>query len=271
MDRQRNTFWNLLLVSVEVAIITYLDYAFAGTYYSLDVLYCLPVVQAARIGAVRAMRRSDTQTSTVIGVICAIAWSVAEAAVIWPGFPLSAVAMNIFTRSVTFTVLGRVVTRLWKEREYSRKDTLTNLANRLEFIERFEAEQLRSERSGSPYSLLFIDIDQFKLLNDTLGHHVGDVALKEVAGILRANCRNVDTVARIGGDEFVLLFPETDEYVCGILVNRIRSVSEKKFKTENWSISLSIGHVTTTGREKSVEEVMHEADENMYLMKRDRQ
>jgi diguanylate cyclase (GGDEF)-like protein len=271
MDIKRNTFWSLLLVSLEVAIITYLDYGFAGTYYSLDVLYCLPVVQAARIGAIRAMRRSDTQTSTVIGVVSAVAWSVAEAAIIWPGYPLSAVAMNIFTRSVTFTVLGRVVTRLWKEREYSRKDTLTNLANRLEFIERFEAEQLRSERSGSPYSLLFIDIDQFKLLNDKHGHHVGDEALKDVAGILRGNSRNVDTVARIGGDEFVLLFPDTDEYVCGILINRIKSVSEKKFKEESWPISLSIGRTTATGREKSVEEAMHEADENMYLMKRDKQ
>jgi diguanylate cyclase (GGDEF)-like protein len=268
MDMQRNTFWSLLLIAVEVAIITYLDYGFARTYYSLDVLYCLPVVQAAQIGAIRAMRKTDSQTSTIIGVTCAIAWSAAEAAVIWPSFPLSAVAMNIFTRSVTFTVLGRVVTRLWKEREYSRKDTLTNLANRLEFIERFEAEQLRSERSGSPYSMLFIDINQFKMLNDERGHHVGDEALKDVAGILKGNSRNIDTVARIGGDEFVLLFPDTDKDVCGTLVNRIMSVSGKKFKKEGWSISLSVGHVTATGKEKSVEEVMHEADKNMYLMKR---
>jgi len=265
---QRNKFWGLSLVALEVAIITYLDYGFAGTYYSLDVLYCLPVVQAARLGAIRSMRRSDTQTSTIIGVISAVAWSIAEAAVIWPGFPWDAFAMNIFTRSVTFTVLGRVVTRLWKEREYSRKDTLTNLANRLEFIERFEAEQLRSERSGSPYSLLFIDIDQFKMLNDNHGHHVGDDALKDLAIILRENSRNVDTVARIGGDEFVLLFPETDQYVCGVLVNRIKSASANKFREEGWAISLSIGHVTATGREKSVEEALHEADENMYQMKK---
>jgi diguanylate cyclase (GGDEF)-like protein len=271
MEIQRNTFWTLLLVALEVAIITYLDYGFAGTYYSLDVLYCLPVVQAARVGAIRAMRKTDTQTSTIIGVISAVAWSAAEAAVIWPNYPLGAVAMNIFTRSVTFTVLGRVVARLWKEREYSRKDTLTNLANRLEFIERFEIEQLRSERSGSPYSLLYIDIDQFKKLNDNHGHQVGDEALKDVAGILRGNSRNVDTVARIGGDEFVLLFPETDEYVCGILVNRIKSVSEKKFKEEGWAISLSVGHTTARGKENSVEEVMHLADENMYLNKKDKQ
>ena len=261
-------FWRLLLVAAEVALITYFDYAFAGTYYSLDVLYCLPVIQAARLGAIRAMRRSDTQTSTIVGVVSAVAWSVAEAAIIWPAYPVGAFATNIFTRSVTFTVLGRVVARLWKEREYSRKDTLTNLANRLEFIERFEAEQLRSERSGSPYSLLFIDIDQFKMLNDDYGHHVGDEALKAISHILTSNSRSVDTVARLGGDEFVLLFPETDEYICAILLNRIKSVSEKKFKAEGWSISLSVGYVTATGREKSVDEALHEADRNMYLMKK---
>jgi diguanylate cyclase (GGDEF)-like protein len=260
--------WRLLLVTAEVALITYLDYLFTGTYYSLDVLYCLPVIQAARLGAIRKMRRSDTQTSTIVGVVSAVAWSAAEAAVVWPTYPLNALVMNIFTRSVTFTVLGRVVTKLWKEREYSRKDTLTNLANRLEFIERFKTEQLRSERSGRPYSVLYIDIDQFKMLNDSHGHHVGDEALVAVSNLLMGNSRNVDTVARIGGDEFVLLFPETDQFICAILAKRIKSASEKIFQAKGWSIALSIGHVTAIGREKSVEEALHEADENMYSMKK---
>ena len=268
---QKNMFWPFLLIVSEVLLVTFLDYKVNGTYYSLDVLYCLPVIQAARIGAIRSLRRSDTQISTLVGVISAVAWSLAEAAIIWPHYPLGAFAMNIFTRSVTFTVLGRVVTKLWTEREYSRKDVLTGLANRLEFIERFEAEQLRSERSGSPYSLLFIDIDQFKMLNDNHGHYVGDTALKIVSGVLRDNSRNVDTVARIGGDEFALLLPETNEYICEILVARIISASEKKFKTEDWSISLSIGSVTEIGRTRNIDEILHEADEKMYVIKKQKQ
>jgi diguanylate cyclase (GGDEF)-like protein len=271
MTMTKNTVWRFFLVVVEILIITFLDYQVAGTYYSLDVLYCLPVIQAAHIGAIRAMRRSDNQTSTIIGTLSAVAWSVAEAAVIWPSFPPVAFAMNIFTRSVTFTVLGRVVTRLWREREYSRKDTLTELANRLEFNERLEAEQFRSERSGNPYSLLYIDIDQFKMLNDQNGHHVGDKALKAVAKILSENSRSVDTVARIGGDEFVLLFPETDEYICDILVKRIKSASERIFQSEGWSISLSIGRVTDTGKKKSADEILRVADDNMYAVKKQRQ
>lgn len=263
----KNMFWRFPLVIVEIILITVWNYK-AGTFYSLDVLYCLPVIQAARIGAIRSLRHSDTQISTWAGVISAVAWSVAEAIVIWPSYPLSAFAMNIFSRSITFTVLGRVVARLWKEREYSRKDSLTELANRLELTERFEAEQMRSERSGNPYSLLFMDIDQFKKLNDSHGHFVGDAALKAIADILRANSRSIDTSARIGGDEFVLLFPETNQYICEILVKRIKLASEKKFQTEGWEISLSIGHVTVTGKERSFDEILHEADEKMYSIKK---
>lgn len=263
--------WRFFLVVVEILIITYLDYKVAGTFFSMDVLYCLPVIQAAQIGAIRSMRRSDSQTSTIIGVFIAVAWSTAEAAVIWPSFPISALALNIFTRSVAFTVLGRVVTKLWRERQYSRKDTLTELANRLEFNERFAAEQFRSERSGNPYSLLYIDIDQFKMLNDQRGHHVGDHALKTVADILRDNSRNIDTAARIGGDEFILLLTATDEYVCDELVKRIKSASEKIFQSEDWPISLSIGRATDTGKARSPDEILRVADDNMYAIKKQKQ
>jgi diguanylate cyclase (GGDEF)-like protein len=268
MSKTTSNVWRFILVVAEILLITLFDYKVAATYFSLDVLYCLPVIQAAQIGAIRSMRRSDRQTSTIIGVLSALAWSVAEAAIIWPSFPPVAFALNVFTRSVTFTVLGRVVAKLWKEREYSRKDTLTELANRLEFNERFQAEQLRSERSGNPYSLLFIDINQFKILNDQHGHHVGDKALKAVAEILSENSRSVDTVARIGGDEFVLLFPETDEYICDVLVKRIKSASDNKFEAEDWPISLSIGHTTETGNARSADEILHDADKHMYAMKK---
>jgi diguanylate cyclase (GGDEF)-like protein len=267
MAMKKNMFWGFVLVVAEILVITFWDYKMAGEYYSLDVLYCLPIIQAAHLSTIRSLRHSDTQMSALVGVIAAVAWSIAEAAVVWPLYPLGAFTMNIFTRSVTFTVLGRVVTKLWKERDYSRRDALTGLANRLEFNERFEAEQLRSERSSRPYSLLFIDIDQFKMLNDNQGHRVGDAALKTVSGILRNNSRSVDTVARIGGDQFVLLFPETDEYICGILVTRIKLASEKKFQTEGWSISLSIAHVTVTGSARSFDELLHEADEQMHSIK----
>jgi diguanylate cyclase (GGDEF)-like protein len=175
--------------------------------------------------------------------------------------------MNVVTRGVTFTVIGRVVTKLWKDKEYSRKDDLTGLANRLEFIKKFEAKQLKSEQSGTPYSLLFINIDHFRMLNDKHGHQVGDEALKVLANTLRENSRSHDIASRIGSDEFVLLLPETDKKSCELLGARIVMVAEKKFNQNGWAISLSFGDVTEIGKKRTVDELLRAASENMYLRK----
>lgn len=275
MARQKHLFYGrILLTALEVLLIGFSDYAKGNYipldiahYISLDVLYCLPIIQAARISAIHATRRSDTQTSTLVGIAIALAWSSTEAAIAWPGYPLNAFLLNTFTRSVVFTVIGRVVTKLSREREYARKDMLTSLANRVELVERLEAEQIRSERSGSPFSLLFIDVDQFKALNDTHGHHVGDEALKVLADILRESSRKVDVVSRFGGDEFVLLLPDTDEGSCDTLVKRIEASTDKEFQDRSWPISVSIGRITQTGRQQNMDWVLRAADENMYKVK----
>ncbi len=260
-------FWRFLLVLAEVLFITIWDYKMSGTYYSLDVLYCLPIIQASHIGAIRNLRHSDTQVAALAGVITAVAWSIAEAAVVWPAYPLGALTVNIITRSITFTVLGRVMAKLWKARTYSHKDALTGLANRLEFSVKFSTEQLRSERSNKPYSILFIQIDRFKMLIETHGQRIGDAALKAVSGIFSRNSRNIDTVARIGKDEFAILFPETDEYICGVLALRINSAAEKMFRAEDWPISLLIARVTVIGSEKNYDEVLEEAEEKMNAIR----
>ena len=116
--------------------------------------------------------------------------------------------------------------------------------------------------------MLFIDVDQFKALNDIHGHHVGDEALKILASILRKSSRKVDVVSRFGGDEFVLLLPDTDEDSCDILVKRIEMSTDKEFQDRSWPISVSIGRTTQTGRQQNVDVVLRAADENMYKVKR---
>ncbi len=264
-------YLRFFLIVLEVLLITILDYKMAANYYSLDVLYCLPVIQTARISALQTLRRSDSQTITIVAIFCAFAWSFAEAAVTWPNFPISAFLMNAFTRGVTFTVIGRVVTKLWKDKEYSRKDGLTGLANRLELINRFEAKQLQSERSGIPYSLLYINIDHFRELNDKQGHQIGDEALKTLAGTLRENSRNIDTASRMGSDEFVLLLPETDQQSCEQLGARITLAAEKNFIQSGWGITLSFGHITEVGKKRSVDELLRAATANMHLNRKNKQ
>jgi len=257
-------FWRFVLVVTEILLITFWNYKVAGAYYSLDVLYCLPIIQAAHIGSVRSQRQSDTQMPALVGVITAVVWSIAEAAVVWPEYPLDAFTVNIFTRSVAFTVLGRVLAKLWKERDFFRKDALTGLANNLEFTERFAAEQLRSEWSNRPYSMIFIELDQFEMINNNKNNRVVEAVLKEASGILKDNSRGVDTVARIGEGKFGILLPETDEYICGVLSMRIKTAFKLKFYVEGRPISVSIGNVTVTGSAMDIDEILHQADEQMY-------
>lgn len=279
MARQKTLYYGrVLLIVAEVFLISFLDYSVAiylptelGRYISLDVLFCLPIIQTAHLASIRANRRYDTQTSTFVGIVLALVWSATEVAITWPDFPMAAFGLNTFTRSVVFTVIGRVLIKLWREREYARKDMLTGLANRVELLERLEAEQNRSERSGRPYSLLFIDIDHFKALNDNFGHQVGDEALKILAYILRRSSRKVDVAARLGGDEFLLLLLDTDERACDIMIKRIETSTRQAFGGRSWPISISIGRTTNIGKTQEVDWVIRLADENMYKAKKMKQ
>jgi len=102
-------------------------------------------------------------------------------------------------------------------------DDLTGILNRRAFIERANAERERANRSKAPLCLLMIDIDHFKKVNDTHGHDVGDLALKELVRIVGKDLRSSDLLGRLGGEEFALLLPETDITGAEILANRIRS------------------------------------------------
>ncbi len=256
-------FWGLALVIAEVVIITWADYALVGSYYSLDIFYCLPVMQAARLSAIHALRKTDTQLPLYFAIFTGITWSLAEALIL-PDFPKWAFLLNAFSRSVAFTVIGRVVIKLFKEREYGRKDELTNLDTPAEFFKRFELEQLRSERTGSPYSVMFINIDRFTDPNDQLSQIKGDESLVVMADVLRKNCRKIDTKARIGGNEFALLLPDTDRRSSEFVLQRIKNDAEQAFNAKGWPISVLTGCVTETGRARGVQDVLHDAERAIY-------
>ena len=105
----------------------------------------------------------------------------------------------------------RVRTLLAREVELSTHDELTSLLNRRAFLEGGEAEANRAQRYGRPLAVVFLDLDDFKKLNDSRGHSAGDAALKAVADSLTKSLRASDTVARLGGDEFAVILPEIDK------------------------------------------------------------
>lgn len=147
-------------------------------------------------------------------------------------------------------------------------DPLTGLANYRRLLDVLEKEMERSNRTGRPFSILLIDVDGLKKINDTYGHLVGSRSICRLADILRVNSRAVDTAARYGGDEFVLVLPEAREKEAALVAQRIQEVMRNSM--EEPVISASIGASTYSGDNGRIERLLSEADQNLYAQKSSR-
>jgi diguanylate cyclase (GGDEF)-like protein/PAS domain S-box-containing protein len=150
-------------------------------------------------------------------------------------------------------------------------DGLTGLYNRRYIMDQIEREFIRAQRSKAPLSLIMVDLDGLKKINDRFGHHVGDSFLKEVARIVKVNTRASDVAARWGGDEFMLLAPGTDSKGANKIAERIRAQVERytiKLEGEEVGITISAGIVSYPTHASAVLELVKKADEAMYSAKR---
>jgi diguanylate cyclase (GGDEF)-like protein len=154
----------------------------------------------------------------------------------------------------------------------ARHDFLTGLPNRQAFQERITEETERARRYGRPLSILMVDIDNFKLVNDTLGHDAGDIVLRKVALALQSSLRNVDFVARFGGEEFVVILPETD--LAGALDTAERArltVRQTPLETADGflTVTASIGASSNLIKELTDHlQMVADADQALYLAKK---
>lgn len=149
----------------------------------------------------------------------------------------------------------------------SQQDHLTNLLNRRAIDHVLERELSRSERFNHDLSLLIIDVDDFKYINDAFGHVFGDQVLVEVAESIKLHVRDVDYVGRIGGDEFIVILIETTQDHAIMIADRMRGeVLKLKEKHQNANISISIGHASSDG--ESHVALIEKADKALYLAKR---
>ncbi|MCW9016182.1 MAG: GGDEF domain-containing protein, partial [Kangiellaceae bacterium] len=137
-------------------------------------------------------------------------------------------------------------------------------ANRRKLLDRVRLEWSRSLRSKSPISLLLLDLDEFKNINDNYGHDVGDAVLKTVAEILTETLRDADMIARWGGEEFVILLPETELSQAGSVAERVRrKVENSKLAVGDVRIkfTVSIGFSTNRGGDKSFDTLLKLAEQ----------
>lgn len=185
---------------------------------------------------------------------------------VWIGYVLLVVLFALLVRSQRLAVHQReLLARL------AMTDELTGISNRRNFIDVGRREVDRAIRYKRPLSLLYIDIDRFKSINDRWGHPAGDVVLKELSLKITGVLRRQDTVGRIGGEEFAIILPETDEQYACTVAQSLRQAIEKSSThitaTTQIQFTLSIGVAALTGEDDSLDDLMHRADQALYRAK----
>ena len=253
----------LLLGLALIAGIAWLDNV-TGPKLLLNVFYLLPVMLVAWVTA-----------STAYGLLAVLAtFLVGPLETYRDGhgfYSLPVATWNAGMRTAVFCIvlllLAEVRKLVARLQEQSLTDELTGLANRRAFLDVAAREIERSRRYRHELSLAYLDIDAFKAANDRFGHAVGDRVLIALAGLARATARSVDTVARIGGDEFVILMPETDAPAALPLAERLRAACSRAAGTGAAPVTCSIGVVTFERAPSDLEELLTSADALMYEAK----
>jgi len=174
----------------------------------------------------------------------------------------------LFALYMSATLLMAHLKRLYeRERQLSRIDPLTMVENRRAFLESAARARNFSDRRRALLSIAYIDLDDFKHWNDHLGHSTGDEILAAAAAAIRNALRPTDVVARIGGDEFAMLLPETDKETASRALDRVRLELERTMRERRWSVTFSIGLVSFSPPLGSVLEMIKAADQTMYAAK----
>jgi diguanylate cyclase (GGDEF)-like protein len=254
-----------LLFAVSLTLVLLIGVAdyFASPDISLLVLFLLPIFIAVWFVGKRA--------GIVVSILSGAVWTaivlVTPHQYAHPSIPY----WNVITKLGFLLIFAHILAALKKvlehERELARTDHLTGVANRRYFFELADREIKRSRRHERPFSVAYMDIDDFKVVNDRFGHSTGDRLLQTITETIRSNVRDIDSVARLGGDEFVILMPETDGESADTVVGRINESLLQVVRKNLWPVTVSIGVATWTSAPQTVDEMLRKADMLMYSVK----
>jgi diguanylate cyclase (GGDEF)-like protein len=165
-------------------------------------------------------------------------------------------------------LLAKLRLLLDREKKMARTDYLTGLANRRYFMEISELEISRSGRFNKVFTLAYIDVDNFKKINDVFGHHKGDEVLQRIAATIERNIRIIDTACRLGGDEFAILLPETGREGAKKFLGKIIEELKLSMNFIPFRSTFSVGAVTFVTIPPGVEAMLKKADALMYEVKK---
>lgn len=208
----------------------------------------------------------------MISIVSAMVWLLADFSsghtYSHPAIPYWNMSVRLGTFLVITFILSALKSALEEEKELARTDPLTGIANRRYFIELANAEINRACRYKHSFTIVHIDLDNFKTINDCFGHSTGDTLLRLVANTIRNNIRATDIVGRLGGDEFAILLPETGPEPAEVITHKVQKVNLDVMQKNEWPVTFSIGVVTFVSPPSTVDEMLKISDGVMYAAKK---
>lgn len=260
-EKRSKPFW----VSTGLAFVIILgiiDY-FTGYEVSFSLFYLIPIFTVVWF--------TDGRMGLLLSSASAVVWFIADYSAGLSYSHPSVYIWNTIIRMGFFSVVSILGSNLKKSyklnQELARSDYVTGAVSIRYFYELAQIEISRFQRYHRPFALAYIDLDDFKSINDRLGHSVGDRVLRSVTDSVRQQIRPSDTLARLGGDEFALLMPETSEEAAKLVISRLHSSLANEMLKNGWMVTFSVGVVICNETPKSVDDIVKIADDTMYSVK----
>jgi diguanylate cyclase (GGDEF)-like protein len=260
---KRSKLFGAIIGFVLISTVGILDFL-TGYEIEFSFFYLIPISLAAWY-ANRRVALAASLTSAAV-------WLVTQVVAGKPSSPVIFAWNTLIVFGFFFTVaylLSLLRKTLEQERELARTDYLTGAANSRIFFDLLQMEINRSQRYKHPFSIAYIDIDNFKAVNDRFGHTIGDQVLRTVVDQARKHLRKTDVIARLGGDEFAVLLPETGQESAQAAISKIQRDVFEGTNQVNRSITLSIGILTCVDVPQTTDEIIKMADDLMYAAKHD--
>ena len=260
--KQEPGFASVMAGFLLVGLLGLLDYA-TGPQLSFEIFFLIPVSLVVWF--------SGRSAGILISVLSALTWFAAATAsnpatLASPVAYWNAVMKLGFLMAVAW-ILPALKKEWEQEKQSARTDYLTKTANKRSFETQAQVELERAQRYHRPFSIAYVDVDKFKFINDRYGHSTGDTLLRVMAQTIQSKIRSTDLVARVGGDEFALLLPETQSDPAQIVVRRLQKFLPDAAQKNEWPVSFSFGVATYLHPPESVEEMIKKADSLMYAAK----
>jgi diguanylate cyclase (GGDEF)-like protein len=256
--------WHLITLGFAIVVLVGVIDHITGPELFVSIFYLLPIFLVTWF--------TERWMGVTISIVSAITWLITDFtaghAYSYPAIPY----WNMIVRLGTFLIMTLILSALKKalehEKELARTDPLTGVANGRYFITLADMEINRARRYKHSFTVIYIDLDNFKTVNDHFGHSTGDALLRSVAHTIRNNIRATDIVGRLGGDEFAILLPETGPEPAEVITRKVQKVNLDVMQKNEWPVTFSIGVVTFVSPPSTVDEMLKISDGVMYAAKK---